>query len=405
MKHVFTNAMLAHVWAQGLLLAPGEHREQDHGRNAGHSFYFRDNSLLYRRGGVALITDARWHEGTRVVLINPDARVRTGYSWVNYASLARDAVHGLNAYTVNVPYVDPSRRGSYGEGMARLHKLNVEYLYAQYGEQMKRLQNPRAWLRWNGNDLEARTRAVFDAATPYREYCQIFGLQEPLPNFDAHISVLREAFARWYDPRAIGQRDRRAAYAHIADARTQSWGHAYLEGVAPYPSRNQLKRMGYRLAYDIKQARRPSLDRPNQITAAQWIEGKGDASALLHVYRTNDTTLLRRVGDTVQTSRGAEVPWAHAKRLFAYAQAVRHHGREEDTGLRLRVGHFSLSDIDGQGNVTIGCHRLAWVEMERLALREAPELIVPRYPLPAPRRATANPGFDRATDLAHGAMA
>jgi hypothetical protein len=83
-------------------------------------------------------------------------------------------------------------------------------------------------------------------------------------------------------------------------------------------------------------------------------------------------TALRVKGEIVQTSRGAEVPVAHAKRLWPLIKRCKEAGtsyaplRNSNANAQ-RVGAFTVDSIDAEGNLSIGCHRIAWQEVARLA--------------------------------------
>lgn len=127
----------------------------------------------------------------------------------------------------------------------------------------------------------------------------------------------------------------------------------------------------------VYERQRASWSKP-AVTADQWRNGAGDK----YQYGFGDT-LLRRKGDTLQTSRGAECPFKHAVIAFLKAQECRATGTEwHRNGQQIRVGVFQVDAIDAQGNMRAGCHSLAWEEMERLAIREVPHLVKPRFGLP-----------------------
>lgn len=117
----------------------------------------------------------------------------------------------------------------------------------------------------------------------------------------------------------------------------------------------------------------------NRVTATEWQDGKGATSQ----YGFTET-FVRRNGDTLQTSRGASCPFAHAVIAFLKAQECRSTGTTwKRNGQQIRVGHFNVDAIDEQGNMRAGCHELKWEEMLRLAVREVPHLVKPSFGLPA----------------------
>jgi hypothetical protein len=78
---------------------------------------------------------------------------------------------------------------------------------------------------------------------------------------------------------------------------------------------------------------------------------------------------LRIKGDELQTSRGARVPLDHAVKAFRIIKRLRDKGQAyESNGHTIHLGHFALDTIDAQGNVTAGCHNVAWEEIERIAI-------------------------------------
>jgi hypothetical protein len=98
---------------------------------------------------------------------------------------------------------------------------------------------------------------------------------------------------------------------------------------------------------------------------AEWKAGK-DAHVPWHV----DEVFLRvrsKNGErVVETSKGAEVPLAHAVRLLPHIRSgvpYLHNGHS------IRVGHFRIDAIDAEGNVRAGCHFIKRAEMERLAVQ------------------------------------
>ncbi len=117
------------------------------------------------------------------------------------------------------------------------------------------------------------------------------------------------------------------------------------------------------------------------VTPEQWLDGEGVN------YYSADSTLLRRKGDKLETSRGAECPFAHAVIAFSKAQDCRATGTTwQRNGQQIRVGHFNVDSIDAQGNLKAGCHTIEYSEMLRLAIREVPHMVKPCFGLPAVSR-------------------
>jgi hypothetical protein len=85
-------------------------------------------------------------------------------------------------------------------------------------------------------------------------------------------------------------------------------------------------------------------------------------------YERNAPTLLRVYGDVVQTSRGAEIPVCHAKRLWPMILKCKQEGDSFVAGDRtIHVGHFALREIYPNGDIKVGCHYIKWDQIEKIA--------------------------------------
>ncbi|MFA7254341.1 MAG: hypothetical protein WC107_07400 [Patescibacteria group bacterium] len=71
-------------------------------------------------------------------------------------------------------------------------------------------------------------------------------------------------------------------------------------------------------------------------------------------------------GTNVETSRGAVVPVDAARALFAVCQLVRDGRRDAASVPRVSVGNYTLHSVQPNGDCTVGCHFLAYDEMEQL---------------------------------------
>lgn len=85
----------------------------------------------------------------------------------------------------------------------------------------------------------------------------------------------------------------------------------------------------------------------------------------------NGGAYIRKNGDQLQTSLGAEVPWSHAVKAFRFIKLCREKGEGfQSNGRSLRVGHFVVDRIEPNGDFKAGCHKFSWAEIERLARKE-----------------------------------
>jgi len=94
----------------------------------------------------------------------------------------------------------------------------------------------------------------------------------------------------------------------------------------------------------------------------KWVSGESDSCPYVGAIR------LRIRGDELQTSHGARVPLAHAVKAFRIIKGLRDKGQAyERNGHTIHLGPFPLNAVDAQGNVTAGCHTVAWEEIARVA--------------------------------------
>ena len=71
----------------------------------------------------------------------------------------------------------------------------------------------------------------------------------------------------------------------------------------------------------------------------------------------------------IETSWGADIPVEDAKRLWPIIQRQRREGLTHDFGGRFKVGHYRLQTIRSDGSIVVGCHDIAYTEIERIAVQ------------------------------------
>jgi hypothetical protein len=91
----------------------------------------------------------------------------------------------------------------------------------------------------------------------------------------------------------------------------------------------------------------------------QWVRGE----RILPPYTR--TPRLRINGDVVETSWGADIPVEEAKRLWPCIVRVMRGDHDRPVGVR--VGHYTLTKIRRDGSILVGCHDIAFSEIERIA--------------------------------------
>ena len=75
---------------------------------------------------------------------------------------------------------------------------------------------------------------------------------------------------------------------------------------------------------------------------------------------------LTNDGQTIQTSRGAEVPAIVAPTLWQMVKRARDGKQTQDKHVfpAYRVGYFELREVCPDGSLVVGCHTLPYTELE-----------------------------------------
>jgi hypothetical protein len=94
---------------------------------------------------------------------------------------------------------------------------------------------------------------------------------------------------------------------------------------------------------------------------AEWLAGtRRDLPGQLNL-----PVMLRSMGETMETSKGARVPMEDARRTYRFAMAARAKGWHKN-GETHAIGSYQLDAVNEAG-VVAGCHRVTWSEIERFA--------------------------------------
>lgn len=112
-------------------------------------------------------------------------------------------------------------------------------------------------------------------------------------------------------------------------------------------------------------ARRREYDEAGKRTAAEnldrWRNGKA-----VPTYRLSCLPVaLRITGDAVETSHGASIPVEAAKALWPMVQ--RAIGAGADVVINRKVGVYHLTLIRADGSIVVGCHVIAYSELQAVA--------------------------------------
>jgi hypothetical protein len=96
----------------------------------------------------------------------------------------------------------------------------------------------------------------------------------------------------------------------------------------------------------------------------QW--RAGGPAIMLHSLPPALRLADRGFGVIVQTSHGAEIPIEAARKLWPMVSLCKDNGRGI-AGQSIALGKYSLKEIRGNGSIVVGCHDIAYSEIEGIA--------------------------------------
>ena len=92
-----------------------------------------------------------------------------------------------------------------------------------------------------------------------------------------------------------------------------------------------------------------------------WL--RGETSSCPYAYRSMREAFLTIRGNIVYTSQNCEAPLDHVKKALAFYDAAPR--PYKTNGHKIHLGHYTLDEIDENGNVKAGCHLFTAAEIER----------------------------------------
>lgn len=314
MKTVFSNHMVAHVWAQ---------QNQATGRSANGNFRFEGGTLYSYRTPIANIV--KNHRGESIALLTTRSYSVTTSG--KHMRPAHRAVSHLTNYAV--PFIgEYGGRGPSAEslGHANYHQGNLNAWSQDYIDARAKMMGARG--RYYG-DTPSHLLSILNDA---RSYCQSFGLVEPdwISKVDP-VADWRDAVARWdrleaadKDPATLAKREKER---------------------------------------QRREARKAEKQREAEAEAREAFRAGNWHSALRSL-----PVMLRVDGDEIVTSHGARFPVEHGKRAFKAIVAIKASGQGWETnGKTIPLGHFKVDRVSPDGEVRAGCHVVAWPEIEHCA--------------------------------------
>lgn len=314
MRHVFPTAQIPHKWA---------HQTQSNARNPQGNLFFEGPILYSYRTSYPIARIFTHKTKGQFVLLQENTYSSTT---ARHCYSARQAVSHLQ--TTTVPFVTCSYNENEWPG---LHKKNLAYLTEEmlkYYEKSKRSLT-RSTVDW-------QLREVRKLYSHIEEYQSFFNIRTKLPNKpDASIPLARITRLEQPDPK----RDEKREKARI------------------YREKAQLKK-------DAEKAEKYRIDHLERIAKFR----AGEYTSFGSQYNAPVFLRLSKDGQSVETSRGASVPLAHAELLYKKIVHIMKTGiGYQHNGHTIHVGDFAVSSINPNGTLVAGCHTIFWDEINLLA--------------------------------------
>lgn len=296
----------AHRWAA---------QRGDSGRSG--PLFYRDRTIYSYGSHYPIATFA----APRVVYFNPTGSTMT--TMTKHRPPVLRALHGLDVLIVQVP-------PRYWDSPADV----LDYLRAQYDAAIERA---RAATRHTRAALADAARIVGDMIA----LAAAFQLPKPAIPQPADIDALNARADKQDAATETREHERHSRWI----ARNADWYALQLSDTTLQPWKYAAKRA---LAL---------------VDADRWLAGESIPGFYL-----DSPTLLRVHDGRIETSRGATVGMASARRLWDMARSIKAAGTSQEFARgSFEVDGFALRKIDADGTVTIGCHVLRMEHMAPVA--------------------------------------
>ncbi len=323
MKRVFNSKMTVHVYCQ---------QSQDDGRNGNNTISFRGDTLYSYAARIARIVPA--HITGQIMLVtNRDYSVTTRQH-------IGQAIRAWEGNFIRVKTLGD--RYDNGPLTPEEHESNLSALEEQYRARVERI------IRMVSEPWSSYQDMLIDAAQPASDYARAFNLR--FTNIDTSADL-----SRILDNRA--KREKRRNQPAVKQRR--EW-------------KEQAQRAKQARLEKEREQRRLNALLDNAEKIVRWRAGEAVTLPYDAQHTENNSAMLRvdKINERVQTSLGAEVPLHQAGLAYLLVKRCRdaNEGWTPLEGQSVKLGHFSLDKVDGDGNIKAGCHYIAWTEIERIAM-------------------------------------
>jgi hypothetical protein len=303
---------MRHVMDNDMVAHVWAAQSQDDARNAQKNFYFEGDTIYSYGRHFPIARFVKNDRRERAVLFTTRGYSNTTSKHIH---TVRGALRGLNVATFHIERPGDSARSS--------------DIKRDYEQRIDDFMEQAARARLRSEYLMDHAQAL---ATEANQCAEFFGWDWRLP------------------------------IPELSEEKIKAARKAVREANARRRKENEERAERYRKEAEERAAR-------DAVTREEWLRGEDVRYPQYGWGDVQEDTLLRVHGDMVQTSRGAEIPVCHAKRLWPIILKHRIEGTfYQRNGHSHHVGQFVVERIEANGDIKVGCHFIKFDQILKIAV-------------------------------------
>lgn len=332
MRNVVSNSEVAHLWAQ---------ERQQSARNPQDNFYFNRATIYSYGSHFPIAQHYRLNGGDHKILYTTQGYSSTTAKHLNEVS---GAIPGY-IDRIDCLVVEGVEQGSKGEFS---HRQNIRE-YAQRACHLIDKQNRARTADYTGE--------IVSVKSDFNKYVKYFKCK----------SIATQMTGKERKKLKYG-------YAKLEEEKYRETLKDLLSGEIRWENARILSEKEKQKILERKQAEAKKAQQKIQ----DWLSGKSNDTNPFYNLKTDMLRLVtkhegmegeKREVKIVQTSRGLDIKYQDAKRLYYIVDAVRKDGEDRRFN-DLEVSGWNINSITKHGDIRAGCHFIPFEEAQKIALSE-----------------------------------
>lgn len=361
MKEVFSNDMVCHVWAQ---------QSQQEGRNSTNSIFF-EGDTIYSYGAhfpmARFVSKKNQKTKTAVLFCSKKYSVTTS----KHQRIAHSAIDKQKYKIFEVPFVLSPEK-------------NIPYFLNRLRSAINKTKRARASRIFYPPLYEWRPVSGFKKAChelkeikiilkELKEFSDFFDLKWKF-DFKSECQGVTEALKKKKNTARLAKKNA----PKIAKRNRKNKARTLRKKIQKYIN-NEIQTWDFRdwelsqrlhkspVIQAKREAVKKSLDKiqrqKEKIKLKSWLNGE-----ISNYYSYDIPVFLRIHGEDIQTSRGAIVPIKFLKKAWLVIQECKKNKTSwRPNGHKIPLGHFSIDEINANGNIKAGCHTILYGPIKNIA--------------------------------------